>query len=90
MSASNGLESIRQARRAGGFLVDHEKYGAVTLTDPGATSRVGNYAGTGYWKTFLVNGARLPLGRGARRGRGACRPRTPRSSTLLVQRDPAR
>ena len=48
VSASTASESIRKLAEQG--LVDHEKYGAVTLTDRGGGRRWRWCAGTGCWR----------------------------------------
>jgi len=53
VSASTASESIRKLAEQG--LVDHEKYGAVTLTEAGAASRAGGSAPPRLLETFLVN-----------------------------------
>ncbi len=52
VSASTASESIRKLADQG--LVDHEKYGAVTLTEPAVTPPWQWCAGTGLMETFLV------------------------------------
>ncbi len=69
VSASTASESIRKLADQG--LVDHEKYGAVTLTDGGPQGRAGDGAPAPADGDVPGPRARLQLGRGARRGRGA-------------------
>ena len=69
VSASTASESIRKLADQG--LVDHEKYGAVTLTEAGRKAALAMVRRHRLMETFLVRDARLQLGRGARRGRGA-------------------
>ncbi len=69
VSASTASESIRKLADQG--LVDHEKYGAVTLTEAGRQAALAMVRRHRLMETFLVRDARLQLGRGARRGRGA-------------------
>ena len=69
VSASTASESIRKLADQG--LVDHEKYGAVTLTDAGRQGRAGDGAPAPADGDVPGARARLRLGRGARRGRGA-------------------
>jgi len=68
VSASTASESIRKLAEQG--LVDHEKYGAVTLTESGAGG-VGDGATPPAPGGLPGQRARLQLGRSARRGRGA-------------------
>ena len=69
VSASTASESIRKLADQG--LVDHEKYGAVTLTEAGRKAALAMVRRHRLMETFLVRDARLQLGRGARRGGGA-------------------
>ena len=67
VSASTASESIRKLADQG--LVDHEKYGAVTLTEAGRARRAGDGAPAPADGDLPGSRARLQLGRGARRGR---------------------
>ena len=68
VSASTASESIRKLADQG--LVDHEKYGAVTLTAAGRRAALAMVRRHRLMETFLVRELGLQLGRGARGGRG--------------------
>ena len=60
VSASTASESIRKLADQG--LVDHEKYGAVSLTDAGRTAALAMVRRHRLMETFLVREARIRAG----------------------------